>query len=82
MATNEELLDTIKDLCYQFGGWSDGGLTHDFISALEGAFDILGWDSPHPVPEMTCDEDGCNKQITCGWPSDSGYRRTCSEHKK
>jgi hypothetical protein len=29
-----------------------------------------------------CDEDGCNQQATCGWPSPTGYRRTCYKHMK
>jgi hypothetical protein len=28
-----------------------------------------------------CDEDGCTRQATCGWPThDGGYRRTCGLH--
>jgi hypothetical protein len=27
-----------------------------------------------------CDEDGCNEQATCGFPTASGYRRTCGRH--
>jgi hypothetical protein len=27
-----------------------------------------------------CDEPGCFKPVTCGWPSDDGYRSTCYEH--
>lgn len=27
-----------------------------------------------------CDEPGCTKEGTCGWPSPSGYRRTCVDH--
>lgn len=27
-----------------------------------------------------CDEEGCDKPITCGWPSELGYRRTCYKH--
>lgn len=27
-----------------------------------------------------CDEAGCFNYISCGWPSDKGYRRTCSDH--
>ena len=27
-----------------------------------------------------CDVEGCNRYISSGWPSDEGYRRTCSEH--
>jgi hypothetical protein len=27
-----------------------------------------------------CDEPGCFKPSSCGWPSDEGYRNTCYEH--
>lgn len=27
-----------------------------------------------------CDEPGCFRYATCGWPSETGYRRTCYEH--
>jgi len=27
-----------------------------------------------------CDEPGCSDRVTCGWPSDNGYRSTCSKH--
>lgn len=27
-----------------------------------------------------CDEPGCFYEISCGWPSENGYRRTCGEH--
>lgn len=27
-----------------------------------------------------CDEPGCFKHITNGWPSENGYRTTCTEH--
>lgn len=27
-----------------------------------------------------CDESGCFNYISCGWPSENGYRMTCSEH--
>lgn len=27
-----------------------------------------------------CDEPGCFGSVSCGWPSDEGYRRTCYEH--
>lgn len=29
-----------------------------------------------------CDEPGCFKPSSCGWPSDEGYRRTCLTHMK
>lgn len=27
-----------------------------------------------------CDEPGCNRDAGCGFPSPTGYRRTCMEH--
>ena len=27
-----------------------------------------------------CDEPGCTREGTCGWPTDGGYRRTCYKH--
>jgi len=27
-----------------------------------------------------CDVEGCSRYITSGWPSDDGYRHTCSKH--
>jgi hypothetical protein len=27
-----------------------------------------------------CDEPGCYDYISCGWPSDDGYRSTCGKH--
>lgn len=30
-----------------------------------------------------CDESGCTRDASCGWPTnDGGYRRTCYEHRK
>ncbi len=80
----ERLTAALEDMCYQFGGWSDskGGLMTDGLSALKYAFGVLDWNEPHPVPGMCCDEPGCKKQRTCGWPSPKGYRHTCSEHDK
>lgn len=27
-----------------------------------------------------CDEPGCEREASCGWPVPDGYRRTCGEH--
>ena len=29
-----------------------------------------------------CDEPGCTKESSCGWPTEGGYRRTCYDHWK
>ena len=75
--------DVLEDMVYQFGYWSEsaGGFTTGGLSALEAAFELLGWDDPHPVPGGCCDEAGCTKQISSGTPTASGYRQTCHEHR-
>lgn len=30
---------------------------------------------------MACDEEGCWEPVTCGTPTSSGYRQTCSRHR-
>jgi hypothetical protein len=30
--------------------------------------------------EPVCDEPGCTRSVSCGVPTDSGYRHTCHEH--
>ena len=29
-----------------------------------------------------CDEPGCYKPVSCGWPTEDKYRLTCLEHMK
>ena len=29
-----------------------------------------------------CDEPGCERETSCGFPSPTGYRRTCGEHHR
>lgn len=29
---------------------------------------------------LLCDVEGCERLVTCGWPSPDGYRRTCHQH--
>lgn len=77
-----DLREALEDMCYQFGYWNEGvgGIGTGGLSALEYAFELLGWDDPHPVPEMCCDEPGCTKAISSGTPTPAGYRNTCHEH--
>lgn len=79
-----ELREFAKDVAYQFGYYCqcNGGLhiTHGGLSTLEQAFDILGWENPHPVPECECEIDGCHEHATCGAPTNDGYKRMCGKH--
>lgn len=31
--------------------------------------------------QVACDEPDCFEPVTCGTPSDKGYRQTCPKHK-
>ncbi len=81
--------DALESMVWQFGYrgvgngkpiiWTGG------LSALEEAFEALGWDDPHDLPEegCTCDVVGCLEPDTCGmhWAKgDDMYLRLCSKH--
>jgi hypothetical protein len=52
------------------------------MSALEEAFEVLGWDDPHKLPEEgnTCEIDGCMEGIASGMRWDVFYLHLCSKH--
>jgi len=83
--------EALEDMVYQFGYhgvtkknepmiWCGG------LSALEWAFDALGWDNPHIIPEQgnTCEIVGCMREIVAGqhWGSGKEYLSLCSHHTK
>ena len=78
----ERLRSALVSMVGQFAGWDErvGGYSTMCLSALDEAFDALGWDDPHPEPGVRCDEPGCMRQSSCGTPTASGYRRVCGEH--
>jgi hypothetical protein len=78
----KELKAALEEMVRKFAYWSNraGGYTTGGLSALESAFDALGWDDPHPAPEARCDEPGCMEQASVGTPTPTGYRRTCHKH--
>ena len=73
-----------EDVAYQFGYYCQNGgrlhITHGGLSTLEEAFDILGWENPHAVPECECEIDGCHEHATCGAKTNDGYKRMCGRH--
>lgn len=79
-----EMREFAEDVACQFGyyGQYNGRLHigHGGLSTLEQAFDILGWENPHPVPEFECEIDGCHEHATCGTPTADGYKRMCGMH--
>jgi len=77
-----EGIGALEDMVWQFAYKNDKGQIHTGgLSVLENAFDVLDWDEPHNAPDsMLCDEPGCKQFISCGFPTESGYRRTCGKH--
>ena len=80
----DDMREFAKDVAYQFGYYCNNGvqlcLSHGGLSTLEWAFDILGWENLHPVPECECEIDGCHEHATCGVPTKDGYKWMCGNH--
>ena len=78
----------LEDMVFQFGyrGTKNGKPTiwTGGLSALEGAFNALGWHDPHYLPEegYTCEVMGCMEEDTAGtyWGDSRLYLRLCHEH--
>lgn len=79
-----DMKEFAEDVVRQFGCYCHKGgrlhITHGGLSTLEQAFDILGWENPHPVPECECEIEGCHEHATCGVPTADGYKRVCGKH--
>lgn len=79
-----DMREFAEEVAYQFGYYCQNGgrlhITHGGLSTLEHAFDILGWENPHPVPEFECEIDGCHEHATCGAKTADGYKRMCGRH--
>lgn len=85
--TREALEDMVRQFAYT--GIKHGGPVYHTggLSALERAFDILGWEDPRPCPENKCQIRGCKALATCGRPTEEGdntaekrYIRCCGDH--
>ena len=80
----ENWREVVEDLVCQFAYHGNDDTRHWLhtggLSALESAFDALGWDDPHYMAEGGCEHDGCHKWATCGTPTPEGYKRLCSDH--
>ena len=80
----DDMREFAADVAYQFGYYCNTGgrlcLSHGGLSTLEWAFDILGWENLHPVPECECEIDGCHEHATCGVQTKDGYKRMCDNH--
>jgi hypothetical protein len=80
--------EALEDMVFQFGycGVKNGKpVIHTAgLSALESAFEALGWNDPHYLPEegYTCEVIGCMEADTCGthWGDSKLYLRLCPKH--
>lgn len=76
MTTEQDLREALKDMVEQFAYRDEGTLGPVYntggLSALEQAFQVLGWEDPHPVPERACEMDGCMKWGDCVGPKPDG----------
>jgi hypothetical protein len=51
---------------------------------FEPQFEVCGCPECRDIDcfHLLCDEPGCEEDGTCGWPTPTGYRHTCSKHSK
>ena len=82
----DALREALESMVFQFGyrGVKNGQPTiwTGGLSALEEAFEALGWDNPTILPEegLTCEVEGCMEEDTCGMRWGDMYLRVCSQH--
>lgn len=91
MDAEKEYRDALEDMVWQFAYKSNGkgrrpaSLFTGGLSALEHAFDVLGYDDPHPAPEGECVVKGCRNWATCGTPKgakNGQYMSCCGYHMR
>lgn len=84
MSDPTDLRETVEDLVWQFAHRTTSNgvpvLTAGGLSALEGAFAVLGWSDPFPCPDKACEQPGCGEWASCGTPTTDGYKHFCGRH--
>ena len=82
--SKEEFKAALEDMVDQFAYPLNDPprITTGSLSALEHAFDVLGYSDPKEMPERKCQYDSypCHRTATCGIPTPNGYKRVCGEH--
>ena len=78
--------EALEDMVMQFGYRGVANkrpmITTGGLSALESAFEALGWDDPHYLKEEgnTCEIVGCMEESVSGLRWGKYYLRLCSKH--
>ncbi len=85
MSDESDLREALEDMVWQFGFKGSKGrspiLYTGGLSALEGAFEALGWNDPHRVSiEALCEVKGCSEWATCGTVWGDLYLLLCGDH--
>ena len=89
MKEYKEAKEALEGMVWQFAYDTviDGkpALTTGGLSALESAFDALGWSDPHIYPDydgVVCDVEGCAGRVAAqgGMWADTGYWCLCPKH--
>jgi hypothetical protein len=86
--SEEKLREALEDMAFQFSYRSTHNNRPNLItgglSALESAFNALGWDDPHPLPEEgnTCEIKGCMNEPTSGQHWGKMYLNLCYKHSE
>lgn len=83
-----EIKEALESMIWQFGyrGVKDGKpiIGTGGMSALENAFDALGWNDPYFIDEVenTCEIDGCMEEPSSGTHWGELYLSLCYKHSK
>ena len=81
-----KLKDALEDMVNQFAYSLDNPprITTGGLSALEHAFDALGYPDPKEMPDRKCQYPyfNCQNTATCGTPTPDGYKMVCGIHFK
>ena len=88
MSDESAIREALEGMMYQFAYASvkDGqpALSTGGLSALEDAFEALGWSDPYIIPHpVWCDAPvtpRCAEPTTWGTPTPDGYKRFCAKH--
>lgn len=79
----------LEDMAYQFAYRANGTderpatMFTGGLSALEHAFNVLGWGNVKEAPDAECAVIGCHRWATCGTPKgtkNGQYLSCCGNH--
>lgn len=77
------LIDSVKLVCQECDWCGPRGDRLVASNPFDSIMAVYGCPACKAVNcfRVACDEDGCWELVTCGTPTDDGYRSTCSKHR-